>query len=130
MNLVCVMVGGTETLPKIVAPGLMELSRHPGQLAEVRADLPANCKVAIEEMNRFCGPAQWFLRTARKDTTIAGTLVRAGQRRPPGQAGGPRPAGGVPRQGHGLRVRPGCRGAVPVELSVGLQRAAGGDQGL
>jgi cytochrome P450 len=80
MNLVCVMVGGTETLPKIVAHGLLELSRHPGQLAEVRADLPANCKVAIEEMNRFCGPAQWFLRTARKDTVIAGTTVRAGQR--------------------------------------------------
>jgi cytochrome P450 len=44
------------------------------------ADLPANCKVAIEEVIRFCGPAQWFLRTVRKDTVIAGTTVRAGQR--------------------------------------------------
>jgi cytochrome P450 len=80
MNLLCVLVGGTETLPKVVAHGLLELRRHPGQLAEVRADLAATCQVAIEEMYRFCGPAQWFLRTARKDTTIAGTPVRAGQR--------------------------------------------------
>jgi cytochrome P450 len=80
MNLLCVLVGGTETLPKVVAHGLLELLRHPGQLAEVRADLAANCQVAIEEMYRFCGPAQWFLRTVRKDTTIAGTPVRAGQR--------------------------------------------------
>jgi cytochrome P450 len=80
MNLLCVMVGGTETLPKIVAHGLLELARHPGQLAEVRAGLPASAAVAIEEMTRFCGPAQWFLRTVRKDTVIAGTAVRAGQR--------------------------------------------------
>jgi cytochrome P450 len=80
MNLLCVLVGGTETLPKVVAHGLLELRRHPGQLAQVRADLAANCAVAIEEMFRFCGPAQWFLRTVRKDTTISGTPVRAGQR--------------------------------------------------
>jgi cytochrome P450 len=79
-NLTCVLVGGTETLPKVVAHGLMELWRHPGQLAQVRQDLPANCALAIEEMNRFCGPAQWFGRTCRKETTVAGQRVRPGQR--------------------------------------------------
>ena len=34
-----VFIGGTETVPKIVAHGLWELSRQPDQLAAVRADL-------------------------------------------------------------------------------------------
>jgi cytochrome P450 len=80
INLTCVLVGGTETLPKVVAHGLLELSRHPDQLAQVRADLTGNCAVALEEMNRFCGPAQWFGRTARVATTVGGQLVRPGQR--------------------------------------------------
>jgi cytochrome P450 len=80
INLICVLVGGTETLPKVVGHGLLELSQHPDQLAEVRADLPANCAAALEEMNRFCGPAQWFGRTAREEVTVAGRLVRPGQR--------------------------------------------------
>jgi cytochrome P450 len=79
-NLTCVFVGGTETLPKVVAHGLMELWRHPGQLAAVRRDLPANCALAVEEMNRFCGPAQWFGRTCRTETTVAGQRVLPGQR--------------------------------------------------
>ncbi|WP_216913234.1 cytochrome P450 [Nocardia noduli] len=80
INLMCVMVGGTETLPKVAAHGLLELARHPDQLAEVRSDLANNCAVAAEEMNRFCGPAQWFGRTAREETTVAGQIVEPGQR--------------------------------------------------
>jgi cytochrome P450 len=79
-NLSCVLVGGTETLPKVVAHGLMELWRHPDQLAQVRADLALNSAAAVEEMLRFCGPAQWFGRTARTEVTIAGQSVRPGQR--------------------------------------------------
>ncbi len=79
-NLTCVFVGGTETLPKVVAHGLMELWRHPDQLAEVRQDLPANSAAAFEEMLRFCGPAQWFGRTCRTETTVAGQRVLPGQR--------------------------------------------------
>jgi len=79
-NLECVLIGGTETLPKIVAHGLLELVRHPDQLAEVRANLNENCATALEEMNRFCGPAQWFGRTALRDTMLAGQEVKTGQR--------------------------------------------------
>ena len=75
-----VFIGGTETVPKIVAHGLWELSRHPGQLAEVRSDLEANVPVAREEMIRFCAPAQWFARTLRKPLTIHGTTMNPGQR--------------------------------------------------
>jgi cytochrome P450 len=79
-NLTCVLVGGTETLPKVMGHGLWELARHPDQLAEVRSDLAGNAAAAAEEMNRFCGPAQWFGRTARVEVTVAGQRVRPGQR--------------------------------------------------
>jgi cytochrome P450 len=79
-NLTCVLVGGTETLPKVIGHGLMELARRPAQLAAVRADLELNSAAAVEEMIRFCGPAQWFMRTAAKPTAIAGVPIRPGQR--------------------------------------------------
>ena len=75
-----VFIGGTETVPKIVAHGLWELSMRPAQMAEVRADLDANVPVAREEMIRFCAPAQWFARTVRKPFTIGGTTINPGQR--------------------------------------------------
>ena len=37
-----VFIGGTETVPKIVAHGLWELGRRPDQMAAVRRDLDAN----------------------------------------------------------------------------------------
>ena len=75
-----VFIGGTETVPKIVAHGLWELSREPDQLAAVRADLGANVPLAREEMIRYCAPAQWFARTLRRPFTLHGTTIRPGQR--------------------------------------------------
>jgi cytochrome P450 len=75
-----VFIGGTETVPKIVAHGLWELSRHPDQMAAVRADLAANVPVAREEMIRYCAPAQWFARTVRTPFTIHDTTINPGQR--------------------------------------------------
>ena len=75
-----VFIGGTETVPKIVAHGLWELGRHPDQIAAVRADLEANVPVAREEMIRYCAPAQWFARTVRKPFTIHDTTIEPGQR--------------------------------------------------
>jgi len=79
-QLVCVFVGGIETVPKITAHGLMELNREPGQLAEVRADPDRNVPLAVEEMIRMCAPAQWFVRTAHEDVSVAGQNIRKGQR--------------------------------------------------
>jgi cytochrome P450 len=79
-QMLCVFIGGTETVPKIVAHGLWELLRHPDQLAAVRADPKANVPVAREEMIRYCAPAQWFGRTARKPFTIHDTTIEPGQR--------------------------------------------------
>ncbi len=75
-----VFIGGTETVPKIVAHGLWELSRRPDQLAAVRADPDANVRIAREEMIRYCAPAQWFARTVRKPLTIHDTTIEPGQR--------------------------------------------------
>jgi cytochrome P450 len=75
-----VFIGGTETVPKIVAHGLWELGRQPGQMAAVRQDLDANVPVAREEMIRYCAPAQWFARTVRKPFAIHDTTIRPGQR--------------------------------------------------
>jgi cytochrome P450 len=79
-QLVCAFIGGTETVPKVTAHGLMELWRHPDQLAAVRADLERNVVTASEEMIRFCAPAQWFMRTAHREVTVAGQTIRPGQR--------------------------------------------------
>ena len=79
-QLLCIFIGGTETVPKIVAHGLWELSRRPDQLAAVRADPEHNVPIAREEMIRFCAPAQWFARTARKPFSIHGQTIEPGQR--------------------------------------------------
>lgn len=75
-----VFIGGTETVPKVVAHGLWELSRHPDQLAAVRSDPATNVAVAREEIIRYCAPAQWFARTLRRPFTIHDTTIRPGQR--------------------------------------------------
>ncbi|HEX3286295.1 MAG TPA: cytochrome P450 [Mycobacterium sp.] len=75
-----IFIGGTETVPKIVAHGLWELSRRPDQLAVVRADVETTVAKAREEMIRYCAPAQWFARTVRKPFTVHGTTIEPGQR--------------------------------------------------
>ncbi|OBI78231.1 cytochrome P450 [Mycobacterium sp. E740] len=79
-QLLGIFIGGTETVPKIVAHGLWELGRRPDQLAAVRADPDANVPVAREEMIRYCAPAQWFARTVRKPFTLHDTTIAPGQR--------------------------------------------------
>lgn len=79
-NLVCAFIGGTETVPKIVAHGLMELNARPDQMAAVRSDLDANVPKVAEEMIRYCAPAQWFMRTVHKPVTVAGQPMKPGQR--------------------------------------------------
>jgi cytochrome P450 len=75
-----VFIGGTETVPKIVAHGLWELGRRADQMAAVRADLDANVPVAREEMIRYCAPAQWFARTVRTPFTVHDITIKPGQR--------------------------------------------------
>jgi cytochrome P450 len=78
-QLLSILIGGTESLPKIIAGGLLEFWRRPDQRAYVAAD-PARCPAAVEEMIRFNAPAQWFGRTLTCDMEVAGTPMRTGQR--------------------------------------------------
>jgi len=80
VQLVCAFIGGIETVPKITAHGLMELNARPEQMAAVRADLETNVPKVVEEMLRYCAPAQWFMRTCNKTVTVAGQTIRPGQR--------------------------------------------------
>lgn len=80
VQLACVFIGGTETVPKIAAHGLMELSQRAEQLKAVKNDLKKNVPIAVNEMIRYCAPAQWFVRTAHKDTVVAGQPIKVGQR--------------------------------------------------
>lgn len=79
-QLVCAMVGGMEAVPKVTARGIMELWRRPDQLQAVRDDIERNLPSAIQEIIRYCAPAQYTFRTAHRDVTLAGQCVRAGQR--------------------------------------------------
>lgn len=79
-QLLAVLSGGVETVPKITAHGLLELSLRPDQLAEVRSDLARNVPIAVEEIIRYCAPAQWFARTVHKEATVAGQHLKPGQR--------------------------------------------------
>ncbi len=79
-NLVCAFIGGIESVPKVTAQGLKALADNPAQLEVVRSDLENNVPVAVEEMLRYCAPAQWFMRTCHKPVTIAGQKIEPGQR--------------------------------------------------
>jgi cytochrome P450 len=73
------LVGGVETLPKIVAGGLLRLHRHPDQRAALVTDrsLVGN---GFEEVMRTEAVLQWVGRTLFVDLDVAGTRMRAGQR--------------------------------------------------
>lgn len=79
-TLVSIVVGGIETVPKILAAGIRELGRHPDQLAAILQDLDGHAPLAVEEMLRLHAPAQWFVRTVLKERTLAGAALKVGQR--------------------------------------------------
>jgi cytochrome P450 len=74
-----IVSGGIETVPKVVAAGLLELWSHPEQRMQVGHD-PGRCAIAFEEMVRFGGPLQWVGRTLVHDRVVAGTPMKAGER--------------------------------------------------
>jgi cytochrome P450 len=74
-----IISGGTETVPKVVAGGLLELWRHPDQRRAV-AGAAAHCATAFEEMLRFGAPLQWVGRTVSAPVVVAGTPMAPGER--------------------------------------------------
>jgi cytochrome P450 len=78
-QLVTLLTGGVETLPKILAGGLLELARAPEQRAALLADTSL-CRGAFEEMVRHQGVLQHVGRTALCDVEVGGAKLRRGQR--------------------------------------------------
>lgn len=73
------LVGGGETLPKIIAGGLLQLDAHRDQRDALAGD-PALIPQAFEEIVRVEGVLQFVGRTLTRDATIGGQQMRAGQR--------------------------------------------------
>jgi len=78
MFLVQLLVAGNETTRNLLAAGLVALAEHPGQWDRLRAD-PSLGPSAVEELLRWTTPVISFMRTATRDTGVAGTPVARGE---------------------------------------------------
>ena len=77
-NLLLLLVGGTDTLPKVFANTLHRLHRHPEQRARVVAD-PGLVQDAFHETLRIDMPTQYMCRSLLADMELHGQRLRAGQ---------------------------------------------------
>lgn len=77
-HLQILVVGGTETLPKVFAGGVIQLHRHPDQRAQLVAD-PSLIPVAFAEIARYEMPTQFLSRGIARDHELRGQKLRAGQ---------------------------------------------------
>jgi cytochrome P450 len=73
------LVGGVETLPKILAGGLLRLHSSPDQRAVLVSD-PTLIANGFEEIMRTEAVLQWVGRTLFDDLEVSGTVMRTGQR--------------------------------------------------
>lgn len=79
-NLYLMVIGGTETLPKVFAGGVYQLWKHPDQRAAVAAD-PALVPDAFEEMLRYEMPTLMLGACADRETEIGdGVKLRRDQK--------------------------------------------------
>jgi cytochrome P450 len=72
------VIGGTETFPKVLASAMIRLAEHPDQRAELRAD-PALIPDAFDEVLRYDMPTQYLGRTVKREVEIHGQKLQPGQ---------------------------------------------------
>ncbi len=77
-NLLLLLVGGTDTLPKVFANTLHRLHRNPDIRARVAAD-PGLALDAFHETLRIDMPTQYMCRSLIADAELHGQKLRAGQ---------------------------------------------------
>jgi cytochrome P450 len=78
-QLTTMVIGGVESLPKVIGGGVRSLAAYPDQRAALATDL-GRVPAAFEEILRLHLPLQFGTRTLLTDAEIAGTSMRAGQR--------------------------------------------------
>jgi cytochrome P450 len=78
MMIVLLLLGGHETTMALIGNGVLQLLRHPDQLAALRDD-PSLVSNAVEEMLRYDPPAPIFGRVATIETQIEGVPVYKGE---------------------------------------------------
>lgn len=74
---VLILFAGHETTTNLIGNGILELLRHPDQLAVLRAE-PQLIEPAVEELLRFHGPIQRVRRTVTEPVELGGKQLRAG----------------------------------------------------
>lgn len=73
------LFAGNETTTNLIGNGMLNLLRHPDELARLRAD-PDLIRTAIEELLRFEGPVQLTTRFASEPVELAdGATIEPGQ---------------------------------------------------
>ena len=72
------VIGGTDTTPKVISAALLRLHRAPGQRADLAAH-PEAIPGAFVEALRIDMPTQFMARTLARETTIHGQRLRPGQ---------------------------------------------------
>lgn len=77
-QLMTLLVGGTETLPKVFAGGILQLARHPKQRAALVAN-PAAIGSAFTEIARYEMPTNFLSRKVKSDIELRGKKLREGQ---------------------------------------------------
>ncbi|MFG1889132.1 cytochrome P450 [Micromonospora sp. NPDC049051] len=76
-NCLNVAVGGNETSSHTAAAGLNALMERPDRYAQLLRS-PALLPTAVDEILRFTATAAYVQRTATRDVTVRGRLIRAG----------------------------------------------------
>jgi pimeloyl-[acyl-carrier protein] synthase len=65
---------GHETTVNLISGGVLELLRHPDQLALLQSD-PSRIGSAVEELLRFGPPVQFAMRMATAEVEVAGEVI-------------------------------------------------------
>ncbi len=73
-------VAGNETTRNAIAHGLNAFLEHPDQWALLVEDPAARIDGAVEEILRWASPVMYFRRNARRDVTLGGQEIKAGEK--------------------------------------------------
>ncbi|HTJ44947.1 MAG TPA: cytochrome P450 [Kofleriaceae bacterium] len=76
-NCVLILFAGHETTTNLIGNGILELARHPEQLARLRAE-PELVEPAVEELLRFHGPIQRVRRSVKEAFELGGKPLATG----------------------------------------------------